>query len=78
VAVCIKGNAVFMEKQMAQGKRKFIEEHGSLSEEKRLIHHFVVGEFPFRPAKRSAPISPKKNQTKFLIFDFFWEKLTKL
>jgi hypothetical protein len=34
------------QKQIAQGKRKFEKEHGSLSEEKRLIHHFVVRELP--------------------------------
>ncbi len=34
------------QKQITQGKRKFEKEHGSLSEEERLIHHFVVRELP--------------------------------
>jgi hypothetical protein len=43
------------QKQIAQGKRKFEKEHGSLSEEKRLIHHFVVRELP----RNGKPLSPE-------------------
>jgi hypothetical protein len=43
------------QKQIAQGKRKFEKEHGSLSEEKRLIHHFVVRELPCH----GKPLSPE-------------------
>jgi hypothetical protein len=43
------------QKQIAQGKRKFEKEHGSLSEEKRLIHHFVVRELP----GNGKPLSPE-------------------
>lgn len=43
------------QKQIAQGKRKFEKEHGSLTEEKRLIHHFVVRELP----SNGTPLSPE-------------------
>ena len=43
------------EKGIAKGKRKFEKEHGSLSEEKRLIHHFVVRELPYA----GKPLSPE-------------------
>ena len=35
------------QKQIAQGKRKFEKVHGTLSEEKHLIHHFVVKQLPY-------------------------------
>ena len=34
------------EKQIAKGKRKFEKEHGMLSDEYRIIHHFAVRELP--------------------------------
>ena len=43
------------EKQIAKGKRKFEKERGFLSEEYRLIHHFVVRELPCK----SKPLSPE-------------------
>jgi hypothetical protein len=43
------------QKQIAAGKRKFEKEHGSLSEEYRLIHHFVVRELP----RTGKPLSPE-------------------
>ena len=43
------------EKQIAQGKRKLEKEHGFLSDEKRLIHHFVVRELP----RNGKPLSPE-------------------
>ncbi len=43
------------QKQVAQGKRRLEKEHDSLSEEKRLIHHFVVRELPFN----GKPLSPE-------------------
>ena len=43
------------QKQIAKGKRKFEKEHGSLSEEYRLIHHFVVRELP----RNAMPLSPE-------------------
>jgi hypothetical protein len=43
------------QKQIAKGKRKFEKVHGSLSEEKRLIHHFVVRELPHN----GKPLSPE-------------------
>ena len=43
------------QKQIAKGKRKFEKEHGSLSEEYRLIHHFVVRELP----RYGMPLSPE-------------------
>ncbi len=43
------------QKQIAKGKRKFEKEHGSLSEEYRLIHHFVVRELP----RNGMPLSPE-------------------
>ena len=42
----IKVPPYLWQKQIAQGKRKFEKVHGTLSEEKRLIHHFVVKELP--------------------------------
>ncbi len=41
--------------QITQGKRKFETEHGSLSEEERLIHHFVVKKLP----GNGKPLSPE-------------------
>ncbi len=46
---------ILWEKQIAKGKRKFEKEHGSLSEECRLIHHFVVRELPIN----GKPLSPE-------------------
>jgi hypothetical protein len=43
------------QKQIAKGKRKFEKEHGSLSEEYRQIHHFVVRKLPFD----SKPLTPE-------------------
>jgi hypothetical protein len=43
------------QKQVAQGKRRLEKEQGSLSEEKRLIHHFVVRELP----SNGKPLSPE-------------------
>ena len=42
-------------KEIAKGKRKFEEEYGALSEEIRLIHHFVVKELP----SSGKPLSPE-------------------
>jgi hypothetical protein len=42
------------QKQIAQGKRNFEKEHGILSKEKLLIHHFVVREL----ADNGKPLSP--------------------
>ena len=43
------------QKQIAKGKRRLEKEHGSLSEDYRLIHHFVVRELPYA----GKPLSPK-------------------
>ena len=43
------------QKQIARGKRKFEKEHGFLSEEYRLIHHYVVRKLPFN----SNPLTPE-------------------
>lgn len=43
------------EKGVEQGRKKFEKEHGFLSEEGRLIHHFAVRELP----RRSRPLSPE-------------------
>lgn len=43
------------QKQIAAGKRKFEKEYGSLSQEYRLIHHFVVRELPCT----GKPLSPE-------------------
>jgi hypothetical protein len=43
------------QKQIDKGKRKFEKEHGSLSEEYRQIHHFVVRELPYT----GMPLSPE-------------------
>lgn len=43
------------EKGVQQGKRKFEREHGALSDEKRLIHHFAVRELP----RNSRPLPPE-------------------
>ena len=40
--------------QIDQAKNKFEKEHGALSEEKRLIHHFVVRELP----RNGRPLTP--------------------
>ena len=42
-------------KEIAKGKRKFEEEYGALTEEKRVIHHFVVRELP----NNGKPLSPE-------------------
>ena len=42
----IKVPSFLWQKQVAKGKRKFEKEHGSISDEHRLIHHFVVRELP--------------------------------
>jgi hypothetical protein len=46
---------ILWEKQIAKEKRKFEKEHGSLSEECRTIHHFVVRELP----ANGRPLSPE-------------------
>jgi hypothetical protein len=43
------------QRQIASGKRKFEKEYGSLSEECRMIHHFVVRELP----ANGKPLSPE-------------------
>lgn len=43
------------QKQVALGKKRFEKVHGTLSEEKRLIHHFVVKELP----RTGKPLSPE-------------------
>jgi hypothetical protein len=43
------------QKQVAQGKGRLEQEQGSLSEEKRVIHHFVVRELP----SNGKPLSPE-------------------
>lgn len=43
------------EKGIEQGRRKFEKENGSMSEEKRLVHHFVVRELP----RKVKPLSPE-------------------
>jgi len=43
------------QKQIATGKRKFEKEHGKLSDEYRLIHHFAVRELP----RKGTPLSPE-------------------
>jgi len=43
------------EKQIARSKSKFEKENGVLSEEERLIHHFVVRELPVN----GNPLSPE-------------------
>jgi hypothetical protein len=48
------------QKQIVQGKRKFEKEHGSLSEEERLIHHFVVRELPGNGKPLSAELISDK------------------
>ena len=50
----IKVPPFLWQKQIEKDKRKFEKEHGSLSEEKRLIHHFVVRELPCN----GKPLSP--------------------
>ncbi len=47
--------SILWEKQIAKGKRKFEKEHGALSEECRMIHHFVVRELP----TNGKPLSPE-------------------
>ena len=42
----IKVPPFLWQKQIAKGKRRFEKEQGALSEEYRLIHHFVVRELP--------------------------------
>lgn len=42
-------------KQIEKGKRKFEKEHGSISKEQRLLHHFVVSELP----RNGKPLSPE-------------------
>lgn len=51
----IKVPPFLWQKQIAQAKRKFEKEHGSLSEEKRQLHHFVVRELP----RNGKPLSPE-------------------
>ena len=46
---------VLWEKQIAKGKTKFEKEHGALSEECRMIHHFAVRELP----TYGKPLSPE-------------------
>ena len=47
-------------KKIAEGKRKFKEEHGSLSEECLMIHHFTVREL----AVNGKPLSPQSISNK--------------
>ncbi|MBW2193003.1 MAG: hypothetical protein JRF27_04350 [Deltaproteobacteria bacterium] len=42
------------QKQVGKGKRRFEKAHGSLSEEERRVHHFVVKELP----ATGMPLSP--------------------
>jgi len=42
------------QKQVARGKKRFEKEHGSLSEEERSVHHFVVRKLP----DAGMPLSP--------------------
>jgi hypothetical protein len=51
----IKVPPFLWQKQIAKGKRRFEKEYGSLSEEYRLLHHFVVKELP----RNSKPLSPE-------------------
>ncbi len=51
----IKVPPFLWQKQIATGKRKFEKEYGFLSEEYRLIHHFVVRELP----RNGKPLSPE-------------------
>ncbi len=51
----IKVPPFLWQKQIAKGRRKFEKEQGALSEEYRLIHHFVVRELP----RQSKPLSPE-------------------
>jgi hypothetical protein len=44
------------QKQIAAGKRKFEKHHGAISEEYRLIHHFVVRELPIT----GKPLTPAR------------------
>ena len=43
------------QKQIAKGKKRFEKVYGSLSDEYRMIHHFVVRELPYI----GKPLSPK-------------------
>lgn len=52
----IKVPPFLWQKQIDKGKRKFEKEYGSLSEEKRLIHHFVVKELPYYGKPLSAEL----------------------
>ena len=51
----IKVPPFLWQKQIAKGKRRFEKEHGSLTEEYRVIHHFVVRELPYA----GKPLSPE-------------------
>ena len=51
----IKVPPTLWQKQIAKGKRRLEKEHGSLSEDYRLIHHFVVRELPYA----GKPLSPE-------------------
>ena len=51
----IKVPPFLWQKQVAKGKRRYEKVHGSLTEEYRLVHHFVVRELPYA----SKPLSPE-------------------
>ena len=51
------------QKQIAKGKRRFEKEYGSLSEDYRLIHHFVVRELPYA----GKPLSPESISDKLCL-----------
>jgi hypothetical protein len=51
----IKVPPFLWQKQIAKGKKRFEKEQGALSEEYRLIHHFVVRELP----RKGKPLSPE-------------------
>jgi len=51
----IKVPPFLWQKQVAKGKRRLEKVHGSLTEEYRVIHHFVVRELPYA----GKPLSPE-------------------
>ena len=51
----IKVPPFLWQKQVAKGKRRYEKVHGSLTEECRVIHHFVVRELPYA----GKPLSPE-------------------
>ena len=51
----IKVPPFLWEKQISKAKKRFEEKHGAISEEYRLVHHFVVRELPYV----GKPLSPE-------------------